>query len=187
MNVKLLCLLISGLMLTGCMSSKLDRLHSTTTQLSTDMDTFVGISDKSIKLNNLSVLMEQKNALSNHLIPTENLTEKERIQESKNSFSQIYQKIHTKQEQNKALKKQSIALAAYFKKLPLLLEKKNPDVTGLVKNIDILNQVVEKNLTDKDKLEGRLSGTQVDVLSKPIMSGFRAYQYHIFKKSSMIF
>lgn len=170
-------------MLAGCVSTKVDRLHTTTTKLSTDIDKFAELSNKSIEFNTALTLSERKKSLLRQLEPTGSNTGKQDYERIEKEFSKNYEILYLSKLNNQALKEQNELLVKYFKTLPLILENKNADVNGLVKNIDILNQAIEQSVTSDDELKGGLNDNEKDVISKSISSGYSAYQYHIFKKS----
>ncbi|WP_419299203.1 hypothetical protein [Acinetobacter guillouiae] len=146
-------------------------------------DKYAKLSDRAVDNYQALVLKEQKNELSIGLLPSENMNSDIQKNSPQTKFNTSYRIIYKNQIRNAAIKRQSKDLAEYFKSLPLILEDKKADINGLVKDIDIMNQVIEQNITLDKKFEGRLKVAQSDSISNTLSSGFRLYQYHIFKKT----
>lgn len=179
MNKKLLCVLLLPLSITGCTTSKVARLHTTSTNISSSLDKYSKLTDDAIEFNRILLLDRQQALLSNGLITTTSP-----LASSPNSkFNTGYAVIYKNQIRNEAFKQQNINLMLYFKQLPLILEDKKADISGLVKNIDQLNQVIEKSVGKGEEIKGGLQEYESDVITKSLSSGFSYYQYKIYKKS----
>jgi hypothetical protein len=68
-------------------------------------------------------------------------------------------------------------------KLPLILENKEIDSSGLVTKIDMLNQALENNISDDGVPKEGLKKGPSDIINHSLTNGFNAYQNHIFRKS----
>ncbi len=69
MERKILCIAILASLLTGCVSSKINDAHTTSVNLSQEIDKFVKLSNSSIELNRALARQEHEHNLSNGLTP----------------------------------------------------------------------------------------------------------------------
>jgi len=183
-NTVIILLSTTLFILTGCMTSKVNRLHSTTNQLSNDVDSYVELSNKVVDLNNKVIVLKQQKSLTSLMRDSPDLSSDEKNKkEASSEFALTYETLYMNKELALALNKQNAMLSEYFKKLPLILDDKKADIEGLVNNIDIMNQVIEQNIPDKSELKGRLSKNESSAITKTLSSGFSVYQLHYFKKA----
>lgn len=183
MEKNILCIAIMASLLTGCISSKVNNAHTTSANLSQDIDKFVMLSNTSIELNKALALKEQDHQLGNGLFPSMSLRKTDRESTVKYNTFQTYDLIYSNKEVNEAYKKQNQLLMEYFKNLPLILEDKSVDVAGLVKNVDYLNQVIEKNVSEDGQVNVGINEVEKDLITKTISSGFKFHQYKVFKNA----
>ncbi|GAM29709.1 hypothetical protein P23_0203 [Acinetobacter calcoaceticus] len=186
MDSKIICLIAGSFLLTGCITSKVERLHATTSRLSPEIDKYVSMSNRVIDLNHKSVMKFKKEAFDTNL--------QDKIRGRKNE--ELYKSeeialntalIHMYSSYNNAelLKQQNIYLSEYFKTLPKLLEKQDigNNLEGIVNNIDVLNQIIEKNLTIADELRGHLKPNEASLIESTLSNGLSLYQYEKFRHS----
>ncbi|NUF45554.1 hypothetical protein, partial [Acinetobacter pittii] len=53
----------------------------------------------------------------------------------------------------------------------------------LVNNIDVLNQVIEKNITIADDFKGRFKPNEASLIESTLSNSFKIYQYHKFRQA----
>ncbi|MHA3104600.1 hypothetical protein [Acinetobacter sp. ANC 3791] len=174
---------ICGMLLTGCVSSKVERLHTTMTDLSQDVESYTALSNKSIDLNRELGKFKTHEMYSEQLRPDQNQDLQKNAKLAADRFNYGFNTLYGNKEREEAFKLLSVSLVNYFKTLPLILENKNADINGVVKSIDQLNQVIEQNSTVSEDLKEGLKKQESELIGKSLSSGFSAYQYHIFKKA----
>jgi len=170
-------------LLTGCATSKVERLHTTTTKLSEDVEKYAALSNKSIDFNRELNYYLTKQMYSEQLSPEPSFDLQKNKELAADRFNTGFSTLYDNREREEAFKLQNAALVTYFKSLPLILENKNADINGVVKSIDQLNQVIEKNSKVSDELKEGLKKQESNLIGKSLSSGFSHYQYHIFKKA----
>jgi hypothetical protein len=183
MDKNILCIAVMATLLTGCISNKVNHAHTTAVNLSQDMEKFVLLSNTSIELNKALALKEQDHQLGNGLLPKISLSKTDRETTVKYNTFHAYDLIYSNKEVNEAFTKQNQLLVEYFKNLSPILEDKSVDVAGLVKNIDYLNQVIEKNVSEDGQVNGGLNEVEVDLITKTLSSGFKFHQYKVFENA----
>jgi len=183
MDKKILCIAVMTSLLTGCISNKVNHAHTTAVNLSQEMDKFVMLSNTSIELNKALALKEQDHQLGDGLFPKISLSKTDRETAVKYNTFHAYDLIYSNKEVSEAFTKQNQLLVEYFKSLSPILEDKSVDVAGLVKNIDYLNQVIEKNVSEDGQVNAGLNETKVDLITRTLSSGFKFHQYKVFKNA----
>jgi len=187
MDSKIIALIAGSFLLTGCVTSKVERLHSTTTQLSTDIDNYVAMTNRVIDLNQRSYLDFNKNRLIKSNLMANDLSGSEGAVYPNDTvtFNTNLVHIYNNQSVGDKVKQQNKYISEYFKKLPSLLEDKDigKSIEGLINNVDILNQVIEQNLVTSDEFKGRLKPNEASLIESTLNNGFKYYQYHSFRKA----
>lgn len=184
MEKKILCIAIMGSLLTGCISDKINHAHTTAVNLSQDIDKFVILSNTTIELNKALALKEQDHIISNGLLyPNKDLSKADRKSHFKYMIYETYGLMSSKKRVNEAYIRQNQLLGEYFKNLPLILEDKSLDLSGLVDNVDYFNQVLGKKVGEDGQAQGGLTTPQKDIITTTLTSGFKFHQYKIFKKA----
>ncbi|GEM_PF-3193966 len=184
MEKKILCIAIMGSLLTGCVSNKINNAHTTAVNLSQDIDKFVILSNTTIELNNALALKEQDHIISNGLLyPDKNLSKADRKSNFKYMIYDTYGIMSSNKRANEAHIGQNQSLGKYFKSLPLILEDKSFDVSGLVNNIDYFNQVLGKKVGEDGQAQGGLNTPEQHIITNSLNSGFKFHQYKVFQKA----
>lgn len=186
MDSKIIALIAGSILLTGCITSKVERLHAITSQLSPEIDKYISMSNRVIDINHKSVIKLKKEALDTNLEDeirgrkNEELYKNEEIALNSALLQMYYSYNNTE-----LFKQQNIYISEYFKALPKVLEKQEigNNIEGLVNNIDVLNQIIEKNITVSDELKGRLKPNEASLIESVLSNGLSLYQYSKFKKS----
>lgn len=188
MDSKIIALIAGSFLLTGCMSAKVEQLHDTTTKLTTDVDSYVTLTNKVVDLNKQSSLYIEgkKDLLLMIRSPILGNTQEEKEEYNSKSFNRVFINQYTRFSTGESIKLQSTQISEYFKNLPKSLESKNLDqnLQGLVKNIDILNQSLEGNIQNNgDAPKGKLTPIDDDLINKILMEAYKGHQYKDFDKN----
>lgn len=183
MDSKIIALIAGSFLLTGCITGKVERLHTTTSQLSNEVDNYVSMMNRNIDLNHKADLKLKRKVLdlrlqdtirgSNELYETDTL-----------ALNSVLAQLYYNKNNAELYKKQNKYISNYFKSLTNILEEKEiaNNIEGLVKNVDVLNQVIEKNIKIEDELKGRLKPNETSIIESTLSNGFKIYQYHKFRK-----
>ncbi|WP_139113953.1 hypothetical protein, partial [Acinetobacter seifertii] len=187
MDSKIIGLIAGSFLLTGCMAAKVDKLHTTTVQLSNDVDSYVKMTDKVVELNNQGFLYYSSNPyFTTYLRSYENsLTPNQKKELDKISFNTQFLINYRNYSLGEDIKKQTSQVSIFFKILPQVLESKDlePNFQSLVKNIDNLNQTLEKNLNaENGELVGKLKERDIDLINKIFAEGYKKYQLKKFEE-----
>jgi hypothetical protein len=186
MDSKIIGLIAGSFLLTGCISAKVEQLHTTTTQLSTDIDNYVAMSNRVVELNQKStssiINLNLDQGVRTLINKNEALGEES---DDTKDFNRNFIEIYINYSLAEDVKQLNNLVSEYFKTLPKILENKDIDdkVKGLVKNIDVLNQAIENNLSVEDaNFKGGLKPVQEELIDKTLVYGLKIYQYHLFEK-----
>jgi hypothetical protein len=185
MDSKIIGLIAGSLLLTGCATSKVERLHSTTTQLSTGVDSYVTLTNKVVDFNEkYSLYIDGKQRLELKMkTPLLGMSQKEKEDYNEKNFNRFFLTEYKEYSLGEDARNQSADLSEYFKILPKSLESENLDTNfeGLVNNIDILNKSIEEKIPkDVDGLKGNLTPVEKDLINKIFMEAYKAHQYNQF-------
>ncbi|PTV55352.1 hypothetical protein [Acinetobacter seifertii] len=186
MDTKIIGLIAGSFFLTGCMTAKVEQLHTTTSQLSNDVDNYVALTSKVVDFKKQSILNYQtKDTLTDFLKDKQiNKTKEEKNEEDLMNFNNSFLANYKTYSNGENIKQQASQISAYFKMLPNTLESKDlePKFLNLVKNIDILNKTIEGDLTkDSPELKGGLRPIESDLIDKLFMEGYKVYEYKKFQ------
>lgn len=186
MDNKIIGLIAGSFLLTGCMTAKVEQLHTTTSQLSNDVDNYVAATSKVVDLKKQSILNYQtKDTLSDNLQDRQvNKTKEEKIEEDLIKFNNSFLANYKTYSNGENIKQQANQISDYFKILPKALESQDlePKFLNLVKNIDILNKTIKGDLTkDSSELKGGLRPIESDLIDKIFLEGYKTYEYKKFQ------
>lgn len=186
MDSKIIGLIAGSFLLTGCITAKVEQLHTTTSQLSNDVDNYVVVTSKVVDFKKQSILNYQtKDTLSAFLKSRQiNKTKEEKLEEDLMNFNDNFLANYKTYSNGENIKKQASQISAYFKMLPKTLESKDlePNFLNLVKNIDVLDKTIEGDLTkDSPELKGGLRPIESDLIDKLFMEGYKTYEYKKFQ------
>lgn len=184
MDSKIIALIAGSVLLTGCMTAKVERLHANTKQLSIDVDSYVAMSNRIIEQKKKQEIKSSLDDINEYIRTNQQYIKQDKslVNDTLN-FNLILKERYTYHSLNEIVKEQNKYLSDYFKTLPLLLEKQETgdSIHGLVNNIDILNQVIEKNITIADEYKGRLKPNEASLIESILSNGFKIHQYETFK------
>jgi outer membrane murein-binding lipoprotein Lpp/environmental stress-induced protein Ves len=186
MDTKIIALIAGSFLLTGCVTAKVERLNATTKQLSTDVDSYVAMVNRILDQYEKKQIEANKDDIEAYLKTDPRYLEgNKEFTDDIEKFNVIFKRRHQSHFVNETMKQQNKYLSEYFKILPSLLEEKDigDSVQGLVTNIDILNQVKEKNLTIADEYKGRLKPNEASLIESVLTNSFKIHQYQTFKNA----
>lgn len=186
MDSKIIALIAGSFLLTGCITSKVDRLHATTSQLSTDVDNYVVMSNRNIDLNQKADLKLKQTLMDLRLKDADTTKSSKDIFDNDSlALNSTLVQMYYSYNNSELFKQQNKYISEYFKQLPKILEEKEigNSVQGLVNNIDVLNQVIEKNITIADDFKGRLKPNEASLIESTLSNSFKIYQYHKFRQA----
>lgn len=186
MDTKIIALIAGSFLLTGCVTAKVERLNATTKQLSTDVDSYVAMVNRILDQYEKKQIEASKGEIEAYLkTDPRYLEDNNKITDDIEKFNVNFIRRHKIHFVNETGKQQNQYISEYFKILPSLLDEKDigDSVQGLVTNIDILNQVKEKNLTIADEYKGRLKPNEASLIESVLTNSFKIHQYQTFKNA----
>lgn len=186
MDTKIIALIAGSFLLTGCLTAKVEHLHATTKQLSTDVDSYVAMVNRILNQYEKKQIEASKDDIEAYIITDPRyLKGNNQLTDDIENFNVNFTRRHSSHFLNETMKQQNKYISKYFKILPSLLDEKDigDSVHGLVTNIDILNQVKEKNLTIADEYKGRLKPNEASLIESVLSNSFKIHQYQTFKNA----
>ncbi|WP_151745022.1 hypothetical protein [Acinetobacter calcoaceticus] len=179
---KIILIIGISMVITGCVSSKVNNLHSKTSELSTSIVKFAELSNRTADLNRTLNLKSQEEILASKIDQLD-IPDSLNSKTAEETFNQSFRILNHSRVNLERMRARNQLLVAYFQKLPLILENKEVDFTGLIKNVDLLNQAIEKNISDEGMPNPRLKEAPSGVIASVLSNGFSGYQIHLYKES----
>ncbi len=185
MDSKIIGLIAGSFLLTGCMTAKVEQLHTTTTQLSSGVDSYVTLTNKVVDFNEKyslyvvgkqSINLKMKSSLLN-------MTQNEKEDFNEKNFNRFFLTEYKDYSLGEEARKQASDISEYFKNLPKSLESEdiNTNFEGLVNNVDILNKSIEGKISKgTEGLKGNLTPVEKDLINKIFMEAYKGHQYKQF-------